>query len=99
MSAAAAPRDDRAPARHRLEDRPAEALVAAREDERRGTAVEVGELLVSDVAERPDAVGVPTAAGEPELELRPLAPDEREGLQQERVVLVRPGSRRVEQER
>jgi hypothetical protein len=52
------------------------------------------------VAELLDAVpGRDAAAGEHEAELGPLAPEEGERLQQPRVVLVRPGLRRVEEKR
>ncbi len=59
----AARRDDRCAARHRLDDRDAEALLERRIGEAAGAAIEPGELLVRDSAE-------PAHAG-PELDVSP----------------------------
>src|SRR5207245_254923 len=51
LAGAAGARDDRAAAGERLEDRDAEPLVQRRVREAAGAAVELGELLVRDLAE------------------------------------------------
>ena len=100
---ACARRGDRAAARHRLERRQPEALVEAREDERRRPAVERDQLARRDAAEGLDALrqrdGIVPDPREHETQLRPLAAQERERLEQPRVVLVRPRARGVEEER
>ena len=79
---------DGAAARHRLERREREALVEAREDERGRAPVQGDELVARHEPARLDAVRVGpalvAAAGEHEPQLRALAPQERERLQQPR---------------
>ena len=99
---ARARRGDRAPARHRLDRRQAEPLVEAREDERRGALVERDELRRRDGAAALDPIrlhGVVAGAGEDESQLRSRLSHEPERLEQPGVVLVRPGPRRIEEER
>ena len=64
---------------HRLERRLAEALVEAREDERRSRPVERGELVACNAAADVDALrdgaeALEAGAGEDEPELRPSLP-------------------------
>ena len=92
---------DGAAARHRLERWLAEAFVQAREDQAGGPAIEGNQFLAGDVASDDNAGrhGPPfvAAAGEHELELGPLLTQERERLEEPRVVLVRPRTGGVEE--
>ena len=91
---------DRAAAGHRLERRQPEALVQRGEDDRGRALVELDQLLQPDIPEHVDAVGVLArmpATRELELQLGPVLAQQREGLEEPGVILVRPRARRVEQ--
>ena len=92
----------RAAARHRLERRQSEALVERREDERRRTLHQRGDLGPRDVAARLDSrrdVGEVAAAREDEPQLGTRFANARERREEPLVVLVRPAPRRIEEER
>src|SRR5262249_8615859 len=90
---------DGAPTGHSFERRLAEALVLAREDEARGGAVEVDELLARDVPQGAHAWRRRTLVrGEDELEVRMATAQDGERLEEARVVLVRPGPSGIDEE-
>src|SRR5262245_43741165 len=105
---------DREPGVEGLADRQAPALEPARKDEGRSELIEAAELQRADEAGEggrlgeaealdllPDApiVARPPAGADKWHEGAGLIPDTRERLEQALVVLVRPGLRRIEQER
>ena len=85
---------DGATARHRLEGWQPEPLVEAREGERGGSPVERDELVERDAAVRLDALWqaarVVADAGQDKAQLRSVATDLRERLEEPLVVLVLP---------
>ncbi len=92
----------RAAARHRFEHRPAEAFVPAGKDERGSATIELRELDRRDEAKGSHAVRQPAGvglAGENELEVGPVSSKLGKRAEQERVILVRPASRRIEKKR
>ena len=94
---------DRAAAGHCLDRGLTEALVETRKDERRCASIELEQVVRRHVAAndhtRRHGPPVVPCSREDEREIRPLATDEREGLEQALVVLVGPAVGRVEEER